>query len=120
VQGARVASERRQCDQGSNAFCAVEAVIVDPRFGSSGALLAAEQHRLRSLGWSATAGDNGKEHAAESPGRELRVTYATAAGDLLGSDEGWIKRPRPIVLTLSRVMFARTPAMSVMLEAGSA
>jgi hypothetical protein len=120
VQGATVASEQRQCDPGSNAFCSVEAVIVDRRFGSSGALLAAEQHQLRTRGWSATAGDNGKERAAESPGHKLRVTYATAEGDLLGSDEGWIKRPRPIVLSLSRVMFDRTPAMSVMLEAGSA
>jgi hypothetical protein len=48
------------------------------------------------------------------------VTYATAAGDLLGSDEGWIKRPDPIILTLSRTMYQRASAMSVMLEAGSA
>ena len=120
MEGATVVSEQRQCDRGANAYCAVEAVVVDRRFGSSGALLTAERHRLHAVGWSSTAGDNGKERAAESPGHKLRVTYATAEGDLLGSDEGWIKRPRPIVLSLSRVMFDGTPAMSVMLEAGSA
>jgi hypothetical protein len=120
VTGATVVAEQTQCDSGASAFCAVEAVIVDRGLGSSGALLAAEQRRLRRLGWSSTAGDNGKEQAAESPGRKLRVTYATAQGDLLGSDEGWIHRPRPIVLTLSQTMYQRTAAMSVMLEAGSA
>jgi hypothetical protein len=120
VAGATVVAQQAQCDPGSSAFCAVEAVIVDRGFGSSGALLAAERHRLRSLGWSDTAGDNGKEQAAESPGRKVRVTYATAQGDLLGWDERWIDRPWPIVLTLARTMYQRTAAMSVMLEAGSA
>jgi hypothetical protein len=120
VAGATVVAQRTQCDPGTSAFCAVEAVIVDRGFGSSGALLAAERHQLHSLGWSDTAGDNGKELAAESPGRKVRVTYATAQGDLLGSDEGWIKRPGLIVLTLSRTMYQRAAAMSVMLEAGSA
>ena len=120
INGATIVAQASQCDRGANAYCAIEAVIVDPRAGSSGALVVAERRRLRRLGWSGSAGDNGDEQAAESPGHKLRVTYATAAGDLIGWDLGWIKRPRPIALTLSHLMFERTPAMSVMLEAGSA
>ena len=93
-------------------------MIVDRRFGSSGALVASEQRHLRKLGWTMRAGDDGVEQAAESPGHKLRVTYAAAANDLIGIDEQWIKRPRTIALTLSRVMFNHTPAMSIMLEAG--
>jgi hypothetical protein len=118
VSGASVVAQARQCDRGTNAFCAVEAVIVDPRFRSSGALVAGEHRQLRKLGWSSMAGDDGDERAAESPGQKLRITYATAANDLIGIDEQWIKRPRNITLTLSQVMFSRTPAMSVMLEVG--
>ena len=120
VDGASVVAQASQCDRGAHAYCAIEAVIVDRRATSSGALVAGERRRLHKLGWSASAGDNGDELAAESPGQTLRVTYATAAGDLIGWDLGWIKRPRPIALTLSRLLFERTPAMSVMLEAGSA
>lgn len=120
VRGASVVTQARQCDRGANAFCAIEAVIVARAAGSSGALVASERRRLRKLGWSGSGGDNGVERAAESPGQRLRVTYATGADDLTGIDLGWIKRPRPIALTLSRLMFDGTPAMSVMLEVGSA
>ncbi len=120
VDGATVVAQASQCDRGAHAYCAIEAVIVDRRAASSGALIVSEHRRLRKLGWSGSAGDNGDERAAESPGQKLRVTYATAAGDLTGIDLGWIKRPRAISLTLSRLLFERTPAMSVMLEVGSA
>ena len=120
VRGATVVTQARQCDRGANAFCAIQAVIVDRGAGSSGALVASERSRLRKLGWASSAGDNGVERAAESPDNKLRVTYATAAGDLLGIDERWIKRRRSITLTLARAMFNQVPAMSVMLELGSA
>jgi hypothetical protein len=120
VDGASIVTQVRQCDRGANAYCAIEAVIVDRRFRSAGALVASEHRHLRKLGWIGSAGDNGDERAAESPGHKLRLTYATAAGDLIGIDQGWIKRPRAIELTLSRAMFDRTPAISIMLEAGPA
>ena len=120
VSGATVVAQTSQCDRGASAYCAIAAVVVDPRAASSGALVASEHQRLRKLGWVGSAGDNGNERAAASPGQKLRVTYATATGDLIGLDLGWIKRPRPIALTLSRLLFAQTPAMSVMLEVGSA
>ena len=119
VGGASVVTQARQCDRGANAYCAIEAVIVDRHASSSGALVASERRQLRKLGWSGSAGDNGVERAAQSPDHRLRVTYATGAGDLTGWDLGWIKRPRSIALTLSRLMFSGTPAMSVLLEAGA-
>lgn len=109
-----------QCDRGAHAYCALEAVVVDPRAASSGALVASERQALRKRGWAGSGGDNGDERAAESPGQKLRVTYATAQGDLIGWALGWIKRPRAFALTLSHLLFQRTPAMSVMLERGSA
>jgi hypothetical protein len=118
VSGASVVAHARQCDRGANAFCALEAVVVAPRFRSSGALVASERRQLRKLGWSSMAGDDGDERAADSPGHKLRITYATAANDLLGIDEQWIKRPNNITFSLSQAMFKRTPAMSVMLEVG--
>jgi hypothetical protein len=118
VSGASVVAHARQCDEGANAFCAFEAVVVDPRYNSSGALVASEHRQLRKFGWSSMAGDDGDERAAESPGHKLRITYATAANDLTGIDEKWIKRPASIGLALSRTMFSRTAAMSVMLEVG--
>jgi hypothetical protein len=119
VSGATVVTQTRQCDRGANAYCAIEAVIVDRQASSSGALVARERRQLRKLGWSSSAGDNGVERAAESPGQRLRVTYATGPDDLLGIDLRWIKRPWAITWTLSRLMFSRTPAMSVLLEAGA-
>lgn len=118
VPGARVAVQTRLCDGGSHAFCAIQAVIVDPHAGSSGALVVREHDRLHSLGWTTSAGDDGDEVAADSPGHKLRVTYATAINDLIGLDEKWITRPWPIWSTLSQTMFDRTPAMSILLETG--
>ena len=119
VPGASVALSVRQCDRGANAFCAVEAVVVAPRYKDSVALVHDERRHLLSMGWAGDNGDTGEEHAAESPGHKLRLTYATAFGDLKGIDLGWIKRPRPIALALSHAMFDGRPAMSMMLESGT-
>ena len=54
-----------------------------------------------------------------SPGDKLRVTYATAYGDLKDIELGWISRAKPISLALSHAIFDRAAAMSVMLEIGS-
>lgn len=121
IDGASVVAQSRQCDGGANAYCAVEMVIVDRRFRTSTDLMHAERDRLTGLGWSLADGDTGNEHAADSPGHRLRVTYATAEADLQGIDLGWIKRPQGITLTLSRVLLERAPppAISIMLEQGS-
>ena len=118
VPGARVVTQTRQCDAGSNAFCAIQAVLIDRQFTSSGAFMESEQRYLHSLRWTTSAGDDGKEVAADSPGHKLRLTYATAIDDMIGLDEKWIKRPWPIWASLSQAVFNGTPAMSIMLEVG--
>jgi hypothetical protein len=116
VPGTQIVARARQCDKGAAAYCAVEIVVVGRSYRTSQDLLGVERERLVSLGWTREGADTGNEHAADSPGHKLRVTYATALGDLTGIDLGWIKRPRPITLALSRTVFQRTAALSMMLE----
>lgn len=119
TDGARVLASIRRCDRGASPFCAVQLVVADARYRNSTDLLHGERDRLRALGWTSANADNGDEHAAESPGHRLRLTYATAALDLKGIDLGWIQRARVIAHTLSRAMFDRASALSLMLETGS-
>ena len=109
----------RDCDGGANAFCAIELVIVDHRYKTSSELVDGEHSQLRKHGWTGGQGDTGEQKAADSPGHKLRVTYATASGDLRGVDLGSIQRPRRITLALSKVMFDQAPAMSILLEVGA-
>lgn len=118
VPGGQIVSQAKVCDTGSNAFCALEAVVVDRSAPNSGALAAAEDRLLHRQGWKSSAGDDGDEVAANSPGQKLRVTFATALDDLIGLDEHWIKRAFRIEMALDRTMIERTPAISVMLEVG--
>jgi hypothetical protein len=118
VKGAAVVAHVRQCDPGSNAYCAIELVVVDNRYHSATALVTEEKRTLRRSGWTRTGPDTSEEHAADSPGRKLRVTYATALGELTGIDLGWIQRPRTFTLALTQSMFDRVPTMAVMLEYG--
>lgn len=118
VKGTRVVAQAKRCDPGANAYCALEVVLVAPHYRTSLDLLKGEEDHLAAVGWAATQGDTGAQRAAVSPGNKLRVTYATADGDLKGIDLGWIKRPRSIELALSRALFDRSSTISVMLEAG--
>jgi hypothetical protein len=120
VRGARVLVTTPRCDRGANAFCAVQLVVVDLRFSGSTELMRSERKVLEKSGWSISDGDISDEKSAESPGHKLRLTYATASGDLKGIDLGWIRRSRMVALALSRTMFARASAISLMLEMGSA
>jgi hypothetical protein len=121
ASGSRILASARRCDGGAHPFCALDLVVAAPagRYRSSGALMSAESDRLRSAGWSQTAGDTIHETAAESPGHRLRVTYAQAGEDLLSIEQSRIHRAVPIARTLSRELFARAPALSLMLQAGS-
>ena len=58
------------------------------------------------------------ERAAQSPHRNLRVTYATAFNDLLSLDQGTIERVPGAGRALSRQLFSRTPALSGILQTG--
>jgi hypothetical protein len=120
VDGASVVAQVRQCDKGANAYCAIEMVVTDPRYRTSTDLVDQEHQKLRSHGWTGGEGDTADQKAADSPGHKLRVTYATASGDLRGVDLGSIQRSRKITLALSRALFDQAPAMSLMLEVGAA
>jgi hypothetical protein len=117
--GTRVIAHTRRCDRGANPYCAIQLVVVGNHYRSSTALLASEHRRLKSLGWSSAGADTGDESAAESPGHKLRLIYATVALDLQGIDLGWITRSPMISRVLSRTMFNRSSALSLMLETGS-
>lgn len=117
--GAQVVAQIRSCDRGANAYCALELVVVDRQYTTSADLVSGERAQLRHNGWTSSSGDTGDERAADSPGHQLRVTYATATRDLLGIELGWIKRSHKIAVALSHTLFERVPAMSVMLELGA-
>lgn len=119
TSGTTVVAHVRRCDPGASPYCAIQLVVVGPRYRSSQALLDSERKHLHSIGWSAANADIGLEQGASSPGAKLRLTYATAALDLQAVDLGWVKRSPAIGRALSRTMFARQPAMSLMLETGS-
>jgi hypothetical protein len=118
VPGAKVVAVAKQCDGGANAYCALQLVMVDSRYDTSLDLLADERQKLLADGWTGSSGDTGNEHAADSPGHQLRVTYATVFGDLMGVDLGWIKRQPQIALALSGAIFDRTAGLSMLLETG--
>jgi len=75
--GSEIVSQVRQCNQGTNAYCAIEFVVVNKRIANSWGLVAKERRALAQRGWNATHANNGDEHAATSPGDKLRVTIVT-------------------------------------------
>jgi hypothetical protein len=119
VAGTRVTSQVRSCDHGVNSYCALQVVVVGDRYASPHALRATYGANLLKLGWAMTKGPDGNETAADSPGHELRLTFATAYEDLLGVDSNWIQRTAAISHALSSAMFNRAPALSIMLVRGS-
>jgi hypothetical protein len=120
ARGSTIVEQVTECDRSANSFCGTELVVVNPQTHSSGALVAKERYRLRKSGWSPGQGDIPGERSAASPDGKLRVTYATASGELLGIDLGWITRSRPVALALARAMFHGQATMSIMLETGPA
>jgi hypothetical protein len=119
VKGSRISVQVLRCDAGANAFCAWELVVAGPRYRSSEALLRSEHGLLIRRGWSGAGADVVDEHAADSPGHKLRVTYATDYGDLKAIDLDWTKRARKITVALSRAIFDHVPTMSMLLEQGA-
>jgi hypothetical protein len=120
--GSRVTAVARVCDRGANAYCAEQLVVTGGgrgRYTSSADLLNSENEHLKQLGWSDARGNTGKQLAAQSPGNELRLYFATAYNDLLALDMGWIHRSAPIGRALSAAIFDRAPALSVMLVRAS-
>ena len=119
VPGSKIVAQVRSCDRGSNAFCGIDLVVRNGSYKSSDLLARDESHVLRKNGWSPSDGDTGSQSAANSPGHKLRLTYATAIGDLEQIDLGIINRPWPITYALSNSMFDRDAAMSLRLQVGA-
>lgn len=119
VPGSRITQQVRSCDQGSNAFCAIDLVVGNGTYESSDLLLRDEGRLLRKSGWSLANGDVGAQTSANSPGHKLRLTMSTAAGDLQEIDLGLINRPWPIIYALSSSMFDRAATLSMRLEVGA-
>ena len=117
--GTHVMTRVRSCDRGVHSYCALQVVIVGDRYHTSEALRQTYGAQLLKLGWTTTKGPDGNETAADSPGHELRLTFATAYEDLLGIDSNWIQRTATISHSLSSAMFDRAPALSLMLLRGS-
>jgi hypothetical protein len=118
VAGGHVVMSTNACDAGANAYCALDLVLVNPHFKSAQDLIMNERRWLKQHHWVPVSAQTGDEQAANSPGDRVRVTFATAALDLKDIDLGWIKRPRPIALALSRAIYDGAPAMSVNVVAG--
>jgi hypothetical protein len=119
VPGSHIVEQVRRCDRGTNAFCAIDLVVLNEHYNSSDILARDESHVLRKHGWSLSDGDTGLQSAANSPGHKLRLTFATASGDLREIVLGVINRPWPITYALSSSMFDRAAAMSMRLEVGA-
>jgi hypothetical protein len=119
VAGTRVMTKVRSCDRGASRYCALQVVIVGDRYPTSEELRTTYGAKLLKLGWTTTKGPDGNETAADSPGHELRLTFATAYEDMLGVDSNWIQRTAAISHSLSATMFDRAPALSLMLLRGS-
>ncbi len=119
LPGAKISAQSRACDHDSHAFCAIDLVVTDHDYVSSDVLARDEAKLLSKHGWSLAHGDTGLQAGANSPGHKLRLTFATATGDLREIDLGTINRPWPITYALSNSMFDRAAAMSMMLEVGA-
>jgi len=119
VPGARVVAQQTTCDPGAHAYCALQLVVVDDRYNTSDDLVESEHTLLLAKQWSGATADTGGEHAADSPGHKLRVTYATTSKELFAVTLSFVKRTKAIARAMSHTMFARQSAMSMMLEVGS-
>jgi hypothetical protein len=116
VPNSRVLLQVRSCDTGAYAFCSLQLVVVGRGYPTANALLDSETELLRAHHWHRANADTGLERAAYSPSGKLRLTYATAHGELESIDLGWVQRPRRITVALAHTLFENTPALSLLVE----
>lgn len=93
--------------------------MVDHNYKSARDFVVAERNLLKRRGWSTVAPPTADELAAESPGHQLRITYASAYGDLKGIDLGWMQRSLAVRHSLGEQLFAGAPAISALVQSGS-
>jgi hypothetical protein len=119
LDGTRVMTQVHSCDRSANAYCALQVVLVGDRYRTSAALRVAYAAQLAKLGWTTANGPVDAETAADSPGHELRLTFATAYAELTDIDVGSVQRTAAISHSLSDSIFDRAPALSLKLVRGS-
>jgi hypothetical protein len=115
----RVLLHVRVCNRGTNAFCALQLVVVGRGYRTAVAMIDSETRLLHALRWRRVNADTGLERAAYSPSGRLRLTYATAHGELESIELGWTQRRRKITVALAHTLFANTPALALLVEEGS-
>jgi hypothetical protein len=119
VPGASFKVKQRVCDSGSSPYCAWELVVAAAGYRDSNALFEAEHRLLLSRHWSGADGDIATQHAADSPGHRLRVTYANPVDELTGTGIFGVRRSDAVQLALSNAVFSHTPVISMLLEVGA-
>ena len=119
VPGASFRVKQRVCDSGSNSYCAWELVVAGAGYRDSNALFEAEHRLLLSRHWSGADGDIRSQHAADSPGHRLRVTYANPVDELTGTGIFGVRRTQAIQLALTNAVFGHTSEISMLLEVGA-
>jgi hypothetical protein len=119
VAGSSFQVKERVCDSGSNPYCAWQLVLADHQYRDSNALFEAEHRLLIRRHWSGADGDIATQHAADSPGHQLHVTYANPVDELTGIAIFGVRRSQTVSLALSKAIFTHTPVISMMLEVGA-
>ena len=120
VPGAKIATQVRECDQGSRAYCTIELVVLDSKYPSSDILAHDESHALRKAGLVARRRrhldrDGGELARAQAATHLSRRRPTTCSRSTSGRSPG----PTTITHALSSSIFDQTPAMSMMLEVGA-
>src|SRR5579875_2621684 len=94
VPGSRIVARVQQCDEGANAYCAIELAVYNRHYGNADDLFGAEKKLLHHDHWTDANGLVGPESAADSPGHKLHLTYATAGSELYSTAEHYVTRPK--------------------------
>jgi hypothetical protein len=116
----RIYTQIRSCNPGRSAYCALDLVLVGAadRYATPVQVFDAEEAVLHRRRWEPVYADYGLQYAELSPGKRWRVIFAPDDHTLRLIDLGDIQRPRALALALSRALFARLPAISLVLEFG--
>jgi hypothetical protein len=109
----------RACNGGANPFCSLQLVVVGSGYSTAHALLDTEAQLLRRRHWRKVNADTALERAAYSPGGKVRLTYATAHGELESIELGWTQRRRLITVALAHTLFENRPAIALLVENGT-
>ena len=121
VPGARFQVQERVCDSGSNAYCAWELVVADRALpGLERAVRGRASRSCSAATGAAPTATSPRQHAADSPGHRLRVTYANPVDELTGIAIFGVRRSQAGGAGAVQGRVHRTPpVISMLLEVGA-